>query len=69
MASKILDACGAYGRQYKAADWEAGKDMKIIDGPYFSIRDTVRLKSDGYTRVRFSHVVEGKVVAVLVSLT
>ena len=45
----------AYGRQYKTsqeakADWEAGKDFKIVNGPYLSIRDINSLK-DKYTSV------------------
>ena len=45
----------AYGRQYKTsqeakADWEAGKDFKIVNGPYLSIRDVDYLK-DKYTSV------------------
>jgi len=45
----------AYGRQYKTsqeakADWEAGKDFKIVNGPYVSIRDINSLK-DKYTSV------------------
>lgn len=35
---------GAYGRVYKTKkdalrDWEAGKDFRIVGGPYCSIRD------------------------------
>jgi len=38
----------AYGRKYKTAedavkDWEAGKDFKIVRGPYMSIRDVKNL--------------------------
>lgn len=45
----------AYGRQYKTsqeakADWETGKDFKIVNGPYLSIRDINSLK-DKYTSV------------------
>lgn len=34
----------AYGRKYESieameADWNAGKDFKIVKGPYCSIRD------------------------------
>lgn len=34
----------AYDRRYQeanavVADWEAGKDFKILNGPYLSIRD------------------------------
>jgi hypothetical protein len=44
MNGKILLLQGAYGRTYatiEAArkDWEAGKDFKIVGGPYCSIRD------------------------------
>ena len=43
---------GAYGRKYKSldeakADWEAGKDFRIVRGPYCSIRDTELFKSMG----------------------
>lgn len=42
----------AYGRQYatKAAclkDWRAGKDFKVLRGPYCSIRDYEILTIDG----------------------
>ena len=45
----------AYGRQYKTskqakADWNAGKDFKIVNGPYLSIRDVNYLK-DTYSSV------------------
>lgn len=45
----------AYGRQYKTsqeakADWNAGKDFKIVNGPYLSIRDIDYIK-DNYTSV------------------
>jgi hypothetical protein len=57
---------GAYGRNYetkKAAvrDWEAGRDFKIVDGPYCSVRDLDQLVEEssgvyivtkqGYVRV------------------
>lgn len=40
----FLKVKGAYGRRYISiedclADWVAGKDFEIINGPYFSIRD------------------------------
>jgi len=43
---------GAYGRTYDngwqaEADWLAGKDFKIVDGPYCSIRDAEALKELG----------------------
>lgn len=38
----------AYGRKYLTSeaarqDWKAGKDFKIVNGPYCSIRDLERL--------------------------
>ena len=38
----------AYGRQYKTSKeaveaWKSGKDFKIINGPYCSIRDITKL--------------------------
>jgi hypothetical protein len=55
MNSKPLMIMPAYGRQYKTseeakADWNAGKDFKIVGGPYLSIRDINSLK-DKYTSV------------------
>ena len=43
---------GAYGRKYISLDeakayWEAGKDFRIVRGPYCSIRDTELFKSMG----------------------
>jgi hypothetical protein len=40
----------AYGRKYKnkeaaVVDWKAGKDFKIINGPYCSIRDLKHLSA------------------------
>lgn len=47
---------GAYGRKYISldeakADWEAGKDFRIVHGPYCSIRDTELFKSMGHAVV------------------
>lgn len=64
----ILDACGAYGRQPKLRDWFKGLDFKIITGPYFSIRDIEKLKSDGWTEIRFSFVQHGAVCNFTVKL-
>ena len=55
MNSKPLMIMPAYGRQYKTseeakADWNAGKDFKIVNGPYLSIRDVNHLK-DTYSSV------------------
>jgi len=55
MNSKPLMIMPAYGRQYKTSeqaktDWNAGKDFKIVNGPYLSIRDVNSLK-DTYSSV------------------
>ena len=55
MKANALTIMPAYGRQYKTseeakADWNAGKDFKIVNGPYLSIRDINRLK-DAYSSV------------------
>ena len=41
----------AYGRSYPSpdaaiADWKAGKDFKIVNGPYLSIRDVEKMVED-----------------------
>lgn len=51
-----LNAHGAYGRDYAdaqaaLADWEGGKDFKILRGPYFSKRDLHGLYLDGYDKI------------------
>jgi hypothetical protein len=48
---KELTLIGAYGREATLADWKAGKDFQIVNGPYCSIRDLKRMKADGYTDV------------------
>jgi hypothetical protein len=58
----ILEACGAHGRQANITDWRAGKDFKILGGPYFSIRDLQKIKNDGYKYIRFSYRHKGVVV-------
>ena len=50
---KTLQATSAYGRKYYSNEqvveaWKAGKDFKILGGPYFSSRDSQVLKNDGY---------------------
>jgi hypothetical protein len=50
---KTLHAVGAYGREASQADWEAGKDFRVIDGPYFSKRSLDLLREDGYTHILF----------------
>ena len=55
---------GAYGRSYDNwlqanADWYDGKDFKIENGPYCSIRDVEALKDMGtlWFRVRETYTV------------
>jgi hypothetical protein len=55
MNSKALMIMPAYGREYKTseeakADWNAGKDFKIANGPYLSIRDVTYIR-DTYNSV------------------
>lgn len=43
----------AYGRNYQSpeackADWEAGKDFLIMDGPYCSVRDAKAMHTVGF---------------------
>ena len=42
----ILYLTGAYGREATEADWDNGKDFKIVSGPYCSIRDSEAIKAD-----------------------
>ena len=44
----------AYGRKYSTKeaalkDWNAGKDFRVFDGPYCSIRDLPKLKASSPT--------------------
>lgn len=46
----------AYGRTYQnaeqaLADWNDGKDFKILFGPYLSIRDSERMIKDGRSTI------------------
>jgi hypothetical protein len=46
-----LELLPAYGRVYHTkeealADWMAGRDFKIINGPYCSVRDATNLRLD-----------------------
>lgn len=49
---EVLVLRGAYGRQATQADWEAGKDFKIVNGPYCSKRDVQLMKAWGWSKVR-----------------
>lgn len=48
---KELTVIGAYGREATVADWNAGKDFQIVNGPYCSIRDLKLMRDDGFTDV------------------
>ena len=51
---QTLHATGAYGRKPSMDDWLDGKDFRVANfGPYFSIRDVERMKSDGTYDVKF----------------
>jgi hypothetical protein len=55
MKASPLVIMPAYGREYKTsqeakADWDNGKDFKIVGGPYLSIRDINYIK-DTYSSV------------------
>lgn len=46
----------AYGREYTSknqalADWRSGKDFKIYNGPYCSMRDITALQALGTVRI------------------
>jgi len=48
----------AYGRIYPFRHqvleaWRGGKDFKIVNGPYMSVRDTGLIKDEGYDQVVF----------------
>lgn len=49
----LLRATGAYGREATEADWKAGKDFRVVSGPYFSIRDVAKIKADGFNQIVF----------------
>lgn len=49
----MLALLPAYGRSYETLeameqDWNDGKDFKILNGPYCSIRDMQRMKDMGH---------------------
>ena len=49
--SNFLVVMPAYGRSYSTseqaiADWKSGKDFKIVNGPYCSIRDLDYIECD-----------------------
>lgn len=58
--TRSLRLFGAYGRRYKTAEealraWNDGKDFKMYDGPYCSVRDVAKLREDGYTELRICY--------------
>lgn len=60
MATTII-LVPAYGRQYADKDiaikaWNEGKDFKIINGPYCSIRDIARLRmTNNHILIRYGN--------------
>jgi hypothetical protein len=54
----VLVVHGAYGRDYDAwepclKDWEAGKDFRLLGGPYCSVRDVPRMQAEGVKMLYF----------------
>ena len=53
MFKEALHLVPAYGRDY-ATEWGArcawfeGKDFKVVNGPYLSVRDAPHLRAQGY---------------------
>ena len=47
-------AYGAYGRNATREDWVAGKDFRLAQGPYFSIRDVKAMKDEGISYINFT---------------
>ncbi len=48
----------AYGRRYETyeallIDWSSGRDFKVHDGPYCSVRNVQLMLSRGYTVITF----------------
>lgn len=69
----ILSLVPAYGRLYASLDgavqdWKAGKDFKIANGPYCSIRDTKRMQEMGYVGVRI-HIAKGSSISIQLETT
>ena len=53
----ICTLIGAYGRQDKneesaKADWEAGKDFRVVNGSYCSVRDKETFREHGVTEIQ-----------------
>lgn len=64
-----LTVSGAYGRVYLDAesvlkDWFAGKDFKIVDGPYCSKADLPNIRDEGYSHIEFVSSI-GAVLAII----
>jgi hypothetical protein len=56
--SNGLMVVGAYGRNYKTfaealVDWHAGKDFRIVNGPYCSIAEVGIMKDRGVRHLTF----------------
>ena len=60
----------AYGRQYAAKntvlrEWAEGKDFKIINGPYCSIRDIDRMRmTNNHIVIRYGKGMDNFVIEV-----
>jgi len=49
-----LELIGAYGRQTNMQDWRAGKDFRIVGGPYCSRRDVKEMQKEGFQMLEFT---------------
>lgn len=51
---RTLNAIGAYGRTANIKDWENGRDFYSLEHErYFSVRDILPLKREGWTVIQF----------------
>lgn len=61
--ANTLFAIGAYGREATLADWEAGKDFRVVGGSYFSNRE-IEFIRDEYDEIQFVDMKCDKLFAV-----
>lgn len=60
-APATMYVVGAYGRQACMKDWQDGKDFRIWNGPYLSVRDLPRIRQNGYEKILFMTQKDGDV--------
>ena len=59
----VLVLIGAYGRETNIDDWNAGKDFKIVRGPYCSIRDMQEM-AESFDAIQFV-ALDGKLLGII----